>query len=84
MLFFLACFTNTHPSIPPQLENNISTLQQHVQRIEDLSNQLLLAQQKQDIATIQSILKELDSENQLLQKQKESLQQGLKVTKEGS
>lgn len=84
MLFFLACFTNTHPSTPPQLENNISNLQQHVQRIEDLSNQLLLAQQKQDIATIQSILKELDRENQLLQKEKKSLQQGLKVTKEGS
>ncbi|MAA79230.1 MAG: hypothetical protein CL916_08210 [Deltaproteobacteria bacterium] len=80
MLFFLACFTNTHPSIPSQMENNIYQIQQHVQRIEDLSNQLLVAQQKQDPTSIQSIVQKLDNENILLQKQRNIFQTSLKVS----
>ena len=82
MLFFLACFTNTHPSVPPQLESYIAELQQHVQRIEDLSNQLLSAQQQQDTKTIESIIKELDKENTFLQEKKKHFQKSLKVEKE--
>lgn len=82
MLIFLSCFTNTHPSIPPKIESNIFAMQQHVQRIEDLSNQLLVAQQNQDAAAIEIIMKKIDDENILLQKQKESFQKYLKVTAE--
>lgn len=84
MLFFLACFTNTHPSVPPQMESNIYEMQQHVQRVEDLSNQLLVAQKNQDTAAIEIIVKELDNENILLQKQKESFQEHLKVSTESN
>lgn len=82
MLFFLACFTNTHPSVPPQMETKIYELQQHVQRIEDLSNQLLSAQQQQDFKTIESIMNELNKENTLLQEKKKRFQQSLKVDTE--
>lgn len=81
MLFFLACFTNTHPSTPPQLEKYIYEMQQHVQRIEDLSNQLLSAQQKQDTVAVQKIIMELNHENKLLQNQKDLFQNSLKVSK---
>ena len=84
MLFFLACFTNTHPSVPPQMESNIYEMQQHVQRVEELSNQLLVAQKNQDTAAIEIIVKELDNENILLQKQKESFQEHLKVSTESN
>lgn len=82
MLFFLACFANTHPSVPPQMETKIYELQQHVQRIEDLSNQLLSAQQQQDFKTIESIMNELNQENTLLQEKKKRFQQSLKVDTE--
>ena len=82
MLFFLACFTNTHPSVPPQMETTIYELQQHVQRIEDLSNQLLSAQQQQDFKVIKSIMNELDQENALLQEKNKRFQQSLKVDME--
>ena len=82
MLFFLACFTNTHPSIPPHIEDNIYKIQQHVQRVEDLSNQLLLAQEKKDTDAVQSIVQELDNENTLLQKQRSIFQENLKVNGE--
>ena len=79
MLYVLACFTNTHPSIPTQLERDISEIQHRVQRIEDLSNQLIVAQKKQDKAAMQVIVKELDDENIRLQKQKSTFQESLKV-----
>ena len=82
MLFFLACFINTHPSVPPQMETELSELQHHVQRIEDLSNQLLSAQQQQQLKAIESIMKELDQENTLLQEKKKRFLQSLKVNTE--
>ena len=82
MLFFLACFTNTHPSVPPKMETKIYELQQHVQRIEDLSNQLLSAQQQQDFKAIKSIMNELNQENTLLQEKKKRFQQSLKLDSE--
>lgn len=81
MLFFLACYINTHPSIPSHMEENIFQVQQHVQRIEDLSNQLLIAQQNQDREAMESLIDQLIQENTLLQEQKNLFEQSLKVDK---
>ena len=64
------------------MQSNIDGLQQHVQRIEDLSNQLLSAQQQKDTKAIESIIKELEKENTFLQEKKQRFIQSLKVEKE--
>ena len=64
------------------METKIYELQQHVQRIEDLSNQLLSAQQQQDFKAIKSIMNELNQENTLLQEKKKRFQQSLKLDSE--
>ena len=49
------------------------------ERIEDLANQLLAAQQQQDTETIESIIQELDKENTVLQEKKKIFVQSLNV-----
>ena len=62
------------------METDIYELQQHVQRIEDLSNQLLSL--RQDSKEAESLIKELDQENAMLQEKKKRLQENLKVETE--
>ena len=80
MLFFLSCSINTHPIIPPHIQDEMYELQQHVQRIEELANQLLDAQKKEDASSIEEIMKNIESENTELQKQKQNIEKKLKYS----
>ena len=84
MLFLLSCSISATPQSNQLIQEDMQSLNHHLQSIELLSNQLLEAEKKQDTKTIIQLQNQLEEENNAVQLQKKQLMEHLRIEQEPS